>query len=56
MCRFFGEGGREGASWLPAGGIRASQGLFLVIERILHITRKDKKKVHVYVFLSNGLL
>ena len=29
MCRVVGVGGREdGAWWLPAGGIRASQGNF----------------------------
>ena len=28
MCRVVQVGGREGAWWLPAGGIRASQGTF----------------------------
>ena len=28
MCRVVWLGGREGALWLPAGGIRASQGTF----------------------------
>ena len=28
MCRVIKVGGREGALWLPAGGIRASQGTF----------------------------
>ena len=28
MCRVVWVGGREGALWLPAGGIRASQGTF----------------------------
>ena len=28
MCRVVEGGGREGALWLPAGGIRASQGTF----------------------------
>ena len=27
-CRVVKVGGREGALWLPAGGIRASQGTF----------------------------
>ena len=28
MCRVVWVGGREGVLWLPAGGIRASQGTF----------------------------
>ena len=28
MCRVVYVGGRDGALWLPAGGIRASQGTF----------------------------
>ena len=31
MCRVVWEGGREGAWWLPAGGIRASQGTFFLV-------------------------
>ena len=39
MCRVVQVGGREGAWWLPAGGIRASQGtvsrLIITPERVL---------------------
>ena len=33
MCRVVLVGGREGALWLPAGGIRASQGTFSSLKK-----------------------
>ena len=35
MCRVVWVGGREGALWLPAGGIRASQGTFSSISMFI---------------------
>ena len=38
MCRVVWVGSREGALWLPAGGIRASQGTFSSINLVQVIT------------------
>ena len=40
ICRVAWVGGREGALWLPAGGIRASQGTFSSLDRILDIVSR----------------
>ena len=52
MCRVVWVGGREGALWLPAGGIRASQGTFSSFDWLQgpHIGKNFEK--HSKIFFS----